>query len=169
MKLLAPLFFSLFVVPFSIAEEQPADPSELDFWIGNWQVSWEDEAGETHRGTNTISRILNGKVIKEEFDASEALKFTGSSFSVLDSLTGKWKQTWVDSNGTYMDFEGHALDDSFVFERAYTNAKGEAVENRMVFHSIEADSLIWDWEGRKATDTEWKLLWRLHYERLPIE
>lgn len=168
MKFLATTLLVLLLSQFCTAENRPADVSDLDFWIGEWEVSWKDEDGNVLKGKNTITRILDGKVIKEDFDASEAINFTGSSFSVLDSLTGEWKQTWVDSNGSYMDFEGYHRGDAFVFRRSYTNAKGEDIENRMVFRMIEANSFIWDWEGRKDPDGQWNLLWRLHYTRLPV-
>ena len=41
------------------AEPIHDDPTMLDFWMGEWDLSW--KAGEeTKKGTNSISRILDG-------------------------------------------------------------------------------------------------------------
>ncbi|MBK1878185.1 DUF1579 family protein [Pelagicoccus mobilis] len=149
----------------SVSQSQDANPNALDFWIGEWEVSWTDQEGKTHQASNSVKRILNGKVILEEFDASDTLGFTGKSHSVLDGLTGKWKQTWVDSNGSYMDFVGTQEGNTFTFSRSYINKEGENVETRMIFREIKSDSLIWDWQGRKDPTGEWNLLWQLHYKR----
>lgn len=142
----------------------PAVLAQLDFWVGEWTVAWTDADGKRHEGTNTISRILDGKVLHEQFSAPP-MDFRGESFSVYDARAGQWKQTWVDNTRGYLDFVGRQDEDRFIFERSWTAPDGERRENRMVFHSISADALIWDWEGRKAGDDEWKRLWRLEYAR----
>src|SRR5262245_45573121 len=82
-------------------------PGALDFWLGSWIVSW---AGGGH-GTNVIRRILDERVIEESFDGSDtdgSLK--GRSLSVMDAGSGGWRQTWVDSNGAFLDFVGVEVD-----------------------------------------------------------
>ena len=156
--------------PSSRARTPPPEPpaevlGQLDFWLGDWTVAWTDAEGNRHQGTNRIERILDGKVIRESFDASAASGFRGGSYSVFDRQSGQWKQTWVDNSGNYMDFLGHSNGDTFIFQRRFIRHDGVEMENRMVFKDITADSLTWDWEGRPAGADEWKLLWRLEYTR----
>src|SRR5215217_9111181 len=80
--------------------ENDMDPvNQFDFWLGEWDAHW----GEDGQGTNTITRILDGKIVQEEFLAPD---LHGMSFSVYDPERKVWCQTWVDSNGTYLDFTG---------------------------------------------------------------
>ena len=154
--------------PRATAEARPGpDPqvlAQLDFWIGEWTVAWTDDDGKRHEGTNSISQTLDGKVLHEQFSAP-SMDFRGESFSVYDRRAGQWKQTWVDNAGGYLDFLGRQDGDRFIFERSWTAPDGERRENRMIFHSISDDALIWDWEGRKGSEGEWNLLWRLEYSR----
>jgi len=69
-------------------------PDALDFWIGDWTVSWPDGTG-----TNQIRRILDDRVVEEVFEChAEDGALYGRSLSVLDTADGLWKQTWVDSS-----------------------------------------------------------------------
>src|SRR3954454_17888366 len=86
----------------------------LDFWIGDWTVSW---PGGT--GTNQIRRILNDKVVEELFEChGEDGSLYGRSHSVIDAADGRWKQTWVDSSGGYLDFVGISVDGRISFQRS---------------------------------------------------
>ena len=78
---------------------------QFDFWLGEWDCSWADESGR-HLGTNSVYLDLDGFVVVENFDGRPSLDFQGLSFSVYDRKARCWKQTWVDSNGSYLDFTG---------------------------------------------------------------
>lgn len=85
----------------------PLGAEALDFWLGSWAVSW---AGGGH-GTNTIRRILDDRVIEESFDGNDAASsLKGRSLSVRDAADGRWRQTWVDSTGAFLDLVGVEVD-----------------------------------------------------------
>lgn len=46
------------------------DGTELDFWLGEWDVTWEGG-----HGTNRLSRILRDRVILEEFDETRRIRW----------------------------------------------------------------------------------------------
>lgn len=148
-------------------EESPKrivdDPAMLDFWVGEWDLTWEGKEGPA-KGTNTITKILNGSVIHESFNGSPGIDFLGQSFSVLGRVGGKWKQVWVDSAKGYLDFDGYKEDDKVVFHRKGKSPKGEDILQRMVFHDIKQDSLVWDWET-SLDGKEWTLRWQIKYQR----
>ena len=73
--------------------------NQFDFWLGEWEARW----GEDGKGTNTVTRILDGKIVQEDFVAPD---LHGMSFSSYDPERALWCQTWVDSSGTYLDFTG---------------------------------------------------------------
>jgi hypothetical protein len=79
--------------PPSCAEE-PAF-SELDFWIGNWDVL----VGQKPVGTNRIEKILNGCAVMEHW--TDANGSEGKSLFYYHQATGEWKQVWVTGNATF--------------------------------------------------------------------
>lgn len=142
------------------------DSTAFDFWIGKWEATW-DEKGRPCHGMNIISRVMGGKVIHESFSIREGANkgFKGESFSVLDKGDGMWKQTWVDSEGSYLDFTGVIRKDTLIFERAFKNKAGIPVYQRMQFYNIEKNRFTWDWES-SPDKISWKLLWRINYTRM---
>lgn len=139
----------------------------FDFWIGEWDLSWKSSDGTLGRGKNTIERILEGKVIKENFEAtSGALEgFVGKSYSVYNPKTETWHQTWVDSQGAYLDFVGKFKGDKRMFVRQTTDSSGSTVIQRMVFYNITPNSFTWDWEQSRDNGETWQLLWKIAYRR----
>lgn len=138
-------------------------PEMLDFWIGEWDLTWEGEAGPAS-GTNTITKVLGEAVVHESFNGLPGMDFHGQSFSVLSRTEGSWKQVWVDSANGYLDFDGYREGDRVIFHRKGKNLKGELIYQRMVFYNIQPDSLTWDWET-SPDEKEWTLRWRIQYTR----
>ena len=139
----------------------------LDFWVGEWELTGRQrvspDKGEWRemRATNSIRAILNGRVIEEQFSMNG---FQGRSLSVYEARSKQWKQTWVDDQGSYLDFTGGWRDGKMTFSRKAV-VNGQTVTQRMVFHDIEWDSLVWDWEASRDKGKTWRLLWRLNYKR----
>ena len=143
-------------------------PSEyFDFWIGEWDLSWKSSDGTLGRGTNTIELILDGKVIKENFEATsgELKGFVGKSYTVYNPKTETWHQTWVDNQGAYLDFVGKFQGEKRMFVRQTQDSSGNTVIQRMVFYDIEANSFTWDWEQSRDDGKTWQLLWKIAYRR----
>ncbi len=140
----------------------------FDFWLGTWDLTWEDADGTPARGVNRIERILDGKVIKERFKVlSGAYEgFTGESYSVYNTRTGEWKQTWVDSNGDYLDFTGEFEDNKRMFKRKGIAPDGSDILQRMIFYDITDHSFTWDWEISEDDGETWQLRWRILYNRV---
>jgi hypothetical protein len=143
----------------------PAEAHQFDFWLGDWDLTW---AGGG-RGHNRITRILDGQVIQEQFtelatDPNDTKPLHGLSVSVYAPSLGVWRQTWVDSTGSYMDFLGGYADGKLTLsmERA---VNGRPTRYRMVFYNIAAHTLDWDWERSEDDGQSWQLLWRIHYQR----
>ena len=126
---------------------------ELDFWIGEWTCT---DPADGSVGHNSIRRVLAGKVVEESFAIVDAAgqALHGRSWSVLDRDRG-WLQTWVDDQGSYLDFTGGMTAEGFVFGRPGA---------RMVFRDVQDDGFTWDWE--KRVDEQWQLAWRLDYRRV---
>jgi hypothetical protein len=162
------LILLAFKPAYSQGGSNPIGPSQyFDFWIGEWDLTWTDADGGKGTGKNVVHRILNDNVIEENFSSlsGQAKGFTGKSWSVYDKATGSWKQTWVDSNGGYLDFTGEMDGEKRVFKRMGINPQGKEVMQRMVFYDITENSLTWDWEVSFDEGQTWELRWRIYYKR----
>ncbi len=155
----------------SASAQAPAAPpcrapefAQFDFWLGDWTVRWTDKEKGEQVGSNRIRKTLDGCVILEEFDGRPGTPLVGTSVSTFVPRAGKWKQTWVDNSGSYLDFEGELRDGRMVLSRR-APLLGEAAQQRMVFSDIRADSLTWDWQVSKDNGATWSTSWRLLYTR----
>jgi hypothetical protein len=148
------------------AEESGERPCEetarrqFDFWLGDWRVSW----GDAEKGTNQIQAVLGGCVILERFDGRPGTPLRGMSVSSYDPGEDCWRQTWVDNQGGYLDFEGAWQGDRMILTREADTGDGPVLQ-RMVWYAIRSDSLEWNWERSTDGGENWKVLWQIHYHR----
>lgn len=144
------------------ADEGALGPGALDFWVGTWELSW---AGDG-RGTNRIRRILGGRVMEESFHGADAEgSLQGRSLSVREVVDGRWRQTWVDSNGAYLDLVGVEVDGRISFQRS-TVIDGRPVLQRMVWLDVTADTLRWQWQRSRDAGASWDIAWEIDYHRV---
>jgi hypothetical protein len=136
---------------------------ELDFWVGEWTLSYVED-GKSLTSRNRISKILDGCAVLEEFDGAPGIALTGRSLSTFDRATGRWKQTWVDNSGAYLDFVGGLQDGRMVFERT-AQRDGKRFAQRMVFDDVKPESLRWLWQRSDDAGRTWKTLWEIAYRR----
>lgn len=140
------------------------ESSQFDFWVGEWDLSWQNSEGKTLTGKNIISRILGGCTIQENFSTSDG-SFSGKSFSVYNSKKGVWEQTWVDNSGAYMTFTGGMNGDKMILSREVMTKEGKKVIQRMVFYDISKNNIMWDWESSSDEGATWTLQWKVSYKR----
>jgi len=131
--------------------------SQFDFWLGEWNCTW----GEDGKGTNHVLRIMDDKVIQENFSAPE---LKGMSVSVYDTERNLWCQTWVDNSGSYLDFTGGFNDGKMILSRDAV-VRGEARKQRMVWYNIETDQFDWNWERSDDGGNTWRVQWQIKYKR----
>ena len=131
----------------------------LDFWLGDWDAVWDGGAGR-----NSVRRELDGQVVVERFTTLGDEPFTGLSVSVEDPVSGGWRQTWVDSSGSYWAFVGGPeADGTFVFGTPEP-VDADQVFKRMVFSAIGPDAFDWRWEF-SPDGSVWTERWAIHYTR----
>lgn len=169
--LISVLIFLLLIPLSSFSQEsiENLEPGEyFDFWIGEWEVSWE-EGEEMGRGTNHIEKTLDGNVIQENFRILEGQNagFKGTSISVYRPRFDRWKQAWADNSGGYYDFTGKVDGEKRIFQTDILEREdGSRFTQRMVFYDITEDSMTWDWESSTDGGKTWSLNWRIYYERI---
>lgn len=130
---------------------------QFDFWLGEWDASWGDDG----KGINRVEMILNGKVVQENFTATDLV---GMSVSCYDPERALWCQTWVDNTGSYLDFTGKFEDEKMILVRdALIN--GQACKQRMVWYNIEPHQFDWNWERSDDDGNTWLVKWKIKYTR----
>jgi len=164
-------YFFVFTILFSFTlfAQQPArqDSTLFDFWVGNWDLVWKERDGTTATGTNIVTKILDGKAIRENFSGltGQSKGFKGESISILDNRTREWKQTWIDNQGAYMPFIGGSDGSSRFFSQEFTK-NGKLVKQKMVFHDITKESFVWDWMSSPDSGKTWTINWSINYKRM---
>lgn len=141
----------------------------FDFWVGHWEVSWEESDGIMGKGTNRVRKKLDGTVIEENFEITEGQNkgLKGTSISVYQRQLKVWKQAWADNQGGFYDFTGRLEGDKRIFQtRVFELEDGREFTQRMVFYDIKEDSVMWDWESSQDGGETWRLNWRIRYQRM---
>lgn len=113
--------------------DRPAKPErkQLQFWVGEWEVTDKDKK----IGTSTIQWIADGQAILENYSQPG---FSGKSLTFIDGVLGKWRQTWVDSQGRVSDFVGEYKEGAMRFEGNTHTADGKKLARRMVLQPLES-------------------------------
>jgi hypothetical protein len=167
----------LFPVSLALARQQgstakPPDPcaapeqKQFDFWVGEWELTWPGaKDGQVGHGTNSIRRVLDSCVVEENFSGGDAMHLRGMSVSLFDLRAGKWKQTWVDNEGSYLDFVGEFKDGQMILAREATRPDGTRILQRMVWKNITPNELDWSWESSKDGGKTWQVNWPIHYHK----
>ncbi len=150
------------------AQAQPQAPTcdapewkQFDFWVGDWDLTY----GDGGKGRNRITKILGSCVILEEFAGAPGTTLDGKSFSTFDRNARRWKQTWVDNTGSYLDFTGGMDGDRMILSRD-AERDGRRFQQRMIFTDIKAQSLTWLWQRSDDNGASWKTLWEIEYKRV---
>lgn len=133
----------------------------FDFWIGQWDVF----AGGQQAGTNSISSILGGCALHEEW--ASATGGYGESFNYYDPSTGKWYQHWIADNGTFIRFEGEARDGGIYYTAETTNpANGQVTLHRFQFTRYEGGDVRQYWETSTDGGQTYSAIWDARYVRM---
>ncbi len=152
----------------TIASAQVDTTEWFDFWVGNWEASWDEGDGKKGKGVNRIEKTLDGTVIQENFEILEGQNkgFKGTSISVYQARFKRWKQAWADNQGGYYDFTGSKDGEERTFQTAiFKTQDGRAITQRMVFKKITSNSMTWDWEASQDGGESWTLNWRIFYTK----
>jgi len=106
---------------------------QFDFWAGEWNVFTKDGHPV---GTSSVERILSGCVLLEQWTGANGS--AGKSFNFVDPGTGAWRQTWVDSRGSKIEYHGGLDGASMVFIADERDANGNAFQRRLTFFNLGA-------------------------------
>jgi hypothetical protein len=151
--------------PPAAPESGPCEAAEyrqFDFWIGEWTVTSGDEAA----GTNSVQPVHGGCALQENWRGSGEGGITGSSYNTYDSATGKWHQTWVDSNGGLLLLDGGMVDGSMVLAGRRPTRDGSGEASHRITWTPNPDGTVRQlWEASKDGGVNWSVLFDGLYTR----
>ncbi len=145
---------------------------QFDFWIGTWDLvvrarkSPGSEAWDEAKATNDIRATHGGCVIEESFHADgPGNPWAGHSVSTFTK--GKWRQTWVDDQASYLPFVGEWKDGAMTLTGEPQSANGKPFQMRMVFSEITKNAIHWTWERTTDEGATWTPSMTIDYHRRP--
>ncbi|OYY71259.1 hypothetical protein [Sphingomonas sp. 28-63-12] len=120
-------------VPVSAPACTRPEYHQFDFWVGHWDVR--SNGKQTVVAHSLIESLYDGCAIRENWMPLK--KAGGGSLSNYDSATGQWRQTWVDSTGTRVDFTGGSIGDAMVITGNWRGVSGPGQDGlvRMTYTS----------------------------------
>jgi hypothetical protein len=102
---------------------------QLDFWLGDWDV-FDVNGAQSPVARAHITRRLEGCVVHELYESTDAAGTRGESFSIFDRTRGLWHQTWVTNRGRLLLIEGGLKDQRVVLQGSYLAADGRRTQIR---------------------------------------
>jgi hypothetical protein len=145
--------------PTIVAACNTPEHRQFDFWIGDWDVRVrartapdKEDWGEA-KGTQHIEALLGGCAIAEHFAADgPPAPWAGKSYSAFQPKLGKWRQTWVDDQGSYIALTGGVEAGVMTLYGEPRTANDKTIQMRMVFQNVTKSSLHWEWQ---RTEDNW--------------
>jgi hypothetical protein len=134
---------------------------QFDFWLGEWDLTW----GGGGRGTASVYLDLDDKVVVASLDARPSRDYQAIGHAVYDRVDGCWKHTWVDSDGSYLDFAGGFEDGVMDLRRDALADDGFALY-RVRWFDIARNTLRWAYERSGDGGATWDVLWEIGYRRV---
>ena len=120
--------------------------SQFDFWVGEWNVT---QTGKTKVvGRSLIEKLYAGCAVRENW-----MPLSGSAGGSLNNYyEGKWRQTWLDSSNSRVEFTGGLIDGKMVLIGFWkgVNGPGKDALIRMTY-SKSADGSVRQ-HGEQSTD-----------------
>ncbi len=126
---------------------------QLDFLIGEWDVSWDGQPART----SSIEFTMNGQSIIEE-----SADFT--AFYTWIAKEGVWRETWMSSNGHHDVLEGKREGDHIVLRQDLLRDR-PGVVGRSRYIDVQPDSFQVHWETSTDSGATWNLEFRGQYTR----
>ena len=137
------------------------EASQFDFWIGDWNLTWND----TSHGTNHVLKVMDGCTVNENFNNPVA-NYLGQSWSVYNPNYKIWQQTWVDNTGGYIALTGKYENGIMTLSTESRKLPDNSeIVFQMVYYHITLQRFDWKWQSSTDGGKTWKINWLIHYER----
>ena len=115
---------------------------QFDFWLGDWIVYSKGKMA----GFNKITKIEDGCIIRENWKSVES-GYTGSSYNFYDKAAKKWKQVWVDNQGSVLELSGTLVSNKMILSSVpKIDPAGKSIVNRITWTNNTDGTVTQVWE-----------------------
>lgn len=126
-----------------------APSSDLDFWVGKWDVY----TGKVKAGQDVVEKSVKGNVAHEFWTAGDGSK--GESFFYYMPAQKKWKQVWVTEEGVYKEKYSEPVKDGVRFAGTVFLPDGRTVQDRTTLTRLAGGDvrqvIEWSRDGKAWT------------------
>ncbi|MEZ5428255.1 MAG: tetratricopeptide repeat protein [Pyrinomonadaceae bacterium] len=130
-----------------------AESRQFDFWVGDWDVL----VGGKKVGENLVRMELKGCTLVENWNNLNG--GYGKSLNSYNSSTKKWKQFYVDSSGSMLEFEGGFKDGVMHLEGETIDGKGAKTLHILEFHDLPDKTVRQWWQQSTDDGKTWTTVW----------
>lgn len=163
-KILVNTFAVLTVVLTSFQAVARCDSSQhrqFDFWVGEWQVSNEQNSNVSQ---SKISLINDGCGILEEYTTTTG--YQGKSLNIYDATTQQWHQTWIDNSGTLLQLNGKFEQGRMTLSGMTFDKDGKEVLNKIVWTPNTDGTVHQQWLISNDQGKKWQSIFDGLYKKV---
>jgi len=162
----------IFLPHISWSQTAPSQPAgctseqsrQFDFWVGSWEVFAANNL-ETKVADSLIERLYGGCAIRENWMPLRG--GSGGSLNAYISSTQKWRQTWADSSGSFVDFEGSFMNGKMVLQGVWPQPGHPNQLTRMTYSRLENGWVRQRGESSDDNGTTWVMSFVFIYKPKP--
>ena len=132
---------------------------QFDFWIGSWIVK--DDKGQM-LGTNDVTVIQDGCVLQEHWKGTDGS--AGTSFNIYYAPTGRWHQTWVDSQGGLLRMDGGIVNGAMVLQGQRVGKRFKSVIDKITWTPLPDGRVRQFWQASVDGGKTWKPIFDGYYQ-----
>lgn len=111
---------------------------QFDFWVGTWEV-FPAKKPDTKVADSLIEKLYAGCAVRENWMPLQP--GAGGSLNAWNPTEGKWRQTWLDSTGTFADFKGGWNGTAMVIEGTWPQPGKPSQMTRMTYTPLPDGSV----------------------------
>jgi hypothetical protein len=151
---------SALAAPDSGACSANPESRQLDFWIGDWTVTYPGMAGSA---ASKVSLDLDKCLVIESWEGGKG--HTGKNMFAYSADDQRWRGLFADNQGRVHVFEGKVSAGLAEFTGPSRGAKGQTVLNRIKVVRVAADKVEQSWEKSMNNGATWTIEFHGEYSR----
>jgi hypothetical protein len=132
----------------------------LDFWIGDWTVTYPGMAGSA---ASKVSLDLDKCMVIESWEGGKG--HTGKNMFAYSADDQRWHGLFADNQGRVHVFEGKVSAGLAEFTGPSRGAKGQTVLNRIKVVRVATDKVEQSWEKSTNNGATWTIEFHGEYSR----
>jgi hypothetical protein len=137
-----------------------AEHHQFDFWVGRWEVFAEDKP-ERKVADSLIEAVYDGCAVRENWMPLKG--GGGGSLSAYDREIGRWRQAWIDSTGSWAEFQGGWSGTAMILEGTWPQPGAPRQITRMTYTRQAGGNVIQRGETSDDNGRSYQSSWAFIY------